>query len=264
MSENILEKIGKTAKLRVEREKARMPADGLKAMALASRRPHDFIGPLRAGGPRIIAEVKLASPSEGEMGKDLDPVAIAREYAAAGASGISVLTEPDFFRGRLAHLTSVREAVKTPLLMKDFLVDEYQIFQARVFGADCVLLIAALLKERLEEMLESAAAMGLGVLVEVHDEWELEAALGLDAKLVGVNNRDLKSLRVDLEVSRKLARLAKGSGATMVCESGIKNRAQIDELHALGYSAFLVGTALIKSGRPGDALRELLRKRLHG
>jgi indole-3-glycerol phosphate synthase len=218
----------------------------------------DFVAPLRVGGPQVIAEVKLASPSEGHLGKGLDPARVAREYAEAGAAGISVLTEPDFFLGSLAHLSEVREAVETPLLMKDFLIDEYQIYQARAIGADCVLLIAALLHERLGEMLKSARAIGLSVLVEVHDATELAAALSVGAALVGVNNRDLKSLRVDLEVSRKLAKLAKGSGATLVCESGIQNRAQLDELHALGYSAFLVGTHLIKSGRPGEALRELL------
>jgi indole-3-glycerol phosphate synthase len=255
----VLADIAAATKRRLEREKARTPEAALRTMLSAQRQPRDFRGALGPGGLKVIAEVKLASPSEGALGSGLGPAEVARAYCANGAAAISVLTEPDFFLGRIAHLTRIREQVPLPLLMKDFFLEAYQLLQARVFGADCALLIVALLgKEKLRAMLREAGELGLDALVEVHDERELEAALEAGALLIGVNNRDLRTLQVDLDVSRRLAPLGVKGGALLISESGLRSRAQLEELAALGYRGFLVGTHLIKSGRPGDALAALL------
>ncbi|MFH1723368.1 MAG: indole-3-glycerol phosphate synthase TrpC [Elusimicrobiota bacterium] len=255
----VLEKISASTRGRLAREKERVSEAALRSRVPAAREPLDFAAALAEGGLRVIAEVKRASPSAGAIAEGLDPVATAEDYAANGAAAVSVLTEPEFFGGSLDHLAAVRAKVGLPLLMKDFLIDEYQLLQARVSGADCVLLIVALLgEERLRRMLAAARRLGLSALVEVHTGAEMEAALGCGARIIGVNNRDLKTLRVDLDVSRRLAARAAGRDVTLVCESGIRTRAEIEELFRIGYKAFLVGTHLIKSGSPGRALAELL------
>jgi len=261
MSEpGVLDKIAASTQRRVAAAKAALPAAALRERVSKVRVPHDFKAAFQSPGLHVIAEVKRASPSAGSLGKDLDPVAIAREYAAAGASAISVLTEPEFFSGDLEHLSAVRRKVMQPLLMKDFVIDEYQLLQGRIFGADAVLLIAALLGEdKLRRLLDTAVELGLSALVEVHDAAELEAALSRGAKLIGVNNRNLKTLEVDLDVARRLAEQAEGRGAVLICESGLTRREELVELSGLGYNGFLIGTHLIRSGRPGEALAELLR-----
>jgi len=253
----VLGEIAAETKKRVAREKNAVSEAQLRERIKAMPLPLAFKTALSVPGPRIIAEIKLASPSEGDLALGADPVDIARDYAANGAAALSILTEPAFFKGDISFLRRVRGEISVPLLMKDFLIDEYQILQGRANGADCVLLIAALLGEqKLKAMLETAHAVGLDALVEVHDEKEMEDALAANAELIGVNNRNLKTLEIDLDVSRRLAEHA--GKRTLVCESGISTPEHIREFSELGFQGFLVGTSLIKSGRPGAALAGLL------
>jgi indole-3-glycerol phosphate synthase len=206
--------------------------------------------------------VKFASPSEGVLRAGASrPMAaiIASSYIAAGASAISILTEPEFFGGDPSFLSGARELRPDAcLLMKDFLVDPYQCDLARACGADAVLLIAALLGPRLPELAAAARERGLSALVEVHDEAEAEAALAAGAEVLGVNSRDLRTLKTDLNVARRLAPLARRAPAA-VAESGLRSRAELDELRELGYRGFLIGTAFMKAKDPGVALAELLK-----
>ena len=213
----------------------------------------------RAGRVNIVAECKRRSPSRGVLRADYDPVAIARGYSAAGAAAISVLTEPTFFDGSLDDLTRVRKAVDVPLLRKDFIVSEYQLMEARASGADAVLLIAGALRPpELTRLMARASHLCLDALVEVHSSDELMAALDAGANLVGVNNRNLRTLAVDLDVSEELiARIPQG--VTAVSESGIKTPADITRFMALGYRAFLIGERFMTTEDPGAALRDLLK-----
>lgn len=217
---------------------------------------------LSAPGPQIIAEVKFVSPSEGILHPDPSPISAARiaaAYASAGASAVSILTEPEFFGGDYSFLAGARDSCPTtPLLMKDFVVDEYQFELARSIGADAVLLIAALLGPRLGSMHSAAKSLGLSVLIEVHDEAEAEAALAAGGALIGVNSRNLKTLKVDLAVARRLAPLVCRSGIVAVAESGLRSRSDLDSLSSLGYKGFLIGSSLMKRPDPGAALTEFL------
>jgi indole-3-glycerol phosphate synthase len=191
--------------------------------------------------------------------RDYDPAAIARRYERAGAAAISVLTEPTFFDGAPEHLAAVREAVSVPVLRKDFIVDEYQILEARAWGADAVLLIVAALRDaELHALLRAARETALEALVEVHDEGELERACAAGATLLGVNNRSLRTLAVDRDTAARLARRIP-SGAIAVAESGLRSRDDLDRLSALGYRAFLVGERLMGTSDPAAALRELVQ-----
>jgi indole-3-glycerol phosphate synthase len=261
MGGSVLERIAASARKRTALAKAAEPPQELRRRIARAPARRPFTGRLRAPGLHIIAEIKRASPSAGPLGTSIVPARVAADYAAHGAAALSVLTEPEFFDGDLAHLSSARAAVQLPVLMKDFFLEEYQLLQARAAGADCVLLIAALLGAGgLEDLLRSADALDLDALVEVHDEDELRLALAAGARLIGVNNRDLKTLAVDLEVSRRLAPLAAGASAVLISESGLRTRAQLLEMAALGFRGFLIGTHLIASGRPGHALAELLKE----
>jgi indole-3-glycerol phosphate synthase len=201
----------------------------------------------RVGDVALIAEVKKASPSAGVIREDFDPVAIALEYEAAGASCLSVLTDEKFFQGSLSFLRDIRGAVSLPLLRKDFIIDERQISEAIEWGADAVLLIAAILDdERLARFHELATFAGLAALVEVHDEGELKRAREIGADLIGVNNRDLKSFTVDLGVTERLAGLLSGWLGVLVSESGIHARADVERLVASGAQAILVGESLMR------------------
>jgi len=206
----------------------------------------------------IIAECKRRSPSRGVLRAGYDPVAIARGYEQAGAAALSVLTEPTFFDGDLRHLAGVREAVRLPLLRKDFVVDEYQLLEARANGADAILLIvSALPLAELRTLHEAAVAMGLAVLVEVHDVVELDVALDAGAEIVGVNNRNLRTLDVDINASETIAqRLPRGIVA--VSESGLRTAGDLARMRALGYHAFLIGERFMSAADPGVALGELL------
>lgn len=260
---NVLAHIGARTVERVARLKRERPEASLAAEPLYARRPASLAAALKAPGPRLIAEVKFASPSEGFLrqpgsASPAEAARIASSYIKAGAAAISILTEPEYFSGDPAFLAAARAANPAAcLLMKDFFVDPYQFELARACGADAVLLIAALVGERLHELLFSARARGLSVLVEVHDEAEAEAALACGADVLGVNSRDLRTLKTDLGVARRLAPLARRAQAA-VAESGLRSRADIDELHALGYQGFLVGTALMKADDPGAALTSLI------
>ena len=206
----------------------------------------------------IIAECKRRSPSRGVLRKTYDPVAIAGRYQEEGAVAISVLTEPTFFDGSLEHLRTVRQAVSLPLLRKDFIVDSYQLLEARACGADAVLLIAATLSDtELATLQRQARAMNLVALVEVHDITELERALSAGAEIVGVNNRNLRTLDVDTDVSMDLASHIP-AGVIAVSESGLSSADDLERLRAAGYRAFLVGERFMTAHDPGAALRSLV------
>lgn len=255
------------------RELARLPSQVVHASeiraALAARGGvRDFIGALEKPGREnvaLIAEVKKASPSKGLICADFDPVRIAKTYESAGASCLSVLTDERFFQGSLEYLKSIRQAVELPLLRKDFIIDERQILEAAVWGADAILLIVGILDdERLSHFHALADASGLAALVEVHDAAELERALRCGARLMGVNNRDLKTFHVDLATTERLARILwqvdPERRCLLVAESGIHERADVLRLHAAGARAILVGESLMRSGDISIKARELLGK----
>jgi indole-3-glycerol phosphate synthase len=220
-----------------------------------------FLGALTTETPLpIIAECKRQSPSRGVLRAAYDPVAIARGYAEAGAAAISVLTEPGFFDGHLQHLRAVRDVVNTPLLRKDFIVDAYQMHEAVAHGADAVLLIVAALDDAsLRQLREQAEALGLAVLVETHSEDEVRRALDTGATLIGVNNRNLRTLEVDIELSARVAAWLP-AGVTTVSESGLRHPTEVHRLRALGYRAFLMGERFMTTPDPGAALRDFLRE----
>jgi indole-3-glycerol phosphate synthase len=206
----------------------------------------------------VIAECKRRSPSRGVLRPLYEPVTIARAYAAAGAAAISVLTEPTFFDGALEHLTGVREAVKVPVLRKDFVVSEYQLLETRAAGADAVLLIVAALRPvELKVLHDHAIRLGLDVLVEVHDATELDIALDIGAKIIGVNNRNLRTLEVNAATSERLI-ASIPSTAVAVSESGLKNATDLKRLRQLGYGACLIGERFMTKPDPGEELRALL------
>lgn len=225
------------------------------------RRHHSLADQLRASaGTRIIAEIKKASPSAGLICKTYDPAAIAREYEKAGAVGISVLTEPSRFLGSIEHLKAVREAVKLPVLRKDFICDRFQILEAAAFGADAVLLIVAALEQRtLRRLYAQAVELGLEVIVEVHTKHEIEKTLACRNAIIGVNNRDLKTLRTDVSAAKELASEIPPDRLAIV-ESGIASRSDIIMLQRLGYKGFLVGEFLLRDVHPGRRLAELIRR----
>jgi len=205
----------------------------------------------------VIAECKRRSPSKGVLAATYNPVAIAQRYEQGGAAAISVLTEPTFFDGSLDHLLAVRACVAIPILRKDFTVDEYQLFEARANGADAILLIVAALEQAdLVRLHARAQELGLAALVEVHDEAELVRAVDSGARIVGVNNRNLRTLSVDVEASDRLARCIP-RGVTAVSESGLKSREELDRLAALGYRAFLIGERFMTDPDPAMAIRQL-------
>ncbi len=206
----------------------------------------------------IIAEVKKASPSAGRLRESYDPAAMARMFEQAGAAGVSVLTEPRHFLGRDEDLKQVRQAVNLPILRKDFVADPYQVFETRALGADVILLIAAGLENSLLKQLYCMALnIGLDVIVEVHTRSEMTRALPLDQAIIGVNSRDLNTLKTDLAKARELAPMIP-PGRLAIAESGIKSRNDIDDLLALGYSGFLIGETLMKSGNVTATLCTLL------
>lgn len=257
----MLGRIAKRAAARVVELKANRPVEWLRTQPLYDRRPLSLAAALSSGGPRVIAEVKFESPSEGVLRKGGSPVEaakLAKGYVKSGAAAVSILTEKDYFGGDPSFLAGARDACpETPLLMKDFMVDEYQFELARSIGADAVLLIAALLGPRLNEMRSIAASLGLSVLIEVHNEAEAEAALAAGDAVIGVNSRDLKTLKVDLAVARRLAPLVTRSRVS-VAESGIRSKADMDSLSSVGYKGFLIGTSFMKTASPGEALKAFL------
>ena len=229
------------------RAEARLPRPGVFKRALA-----------RTDRINVIAECKRRSPSRGVLRRDYDPVALARSYAAAGAAAISILTEPTFFDGALDHLAGARQAVETPLLRKDFILSEYQLLEARAAGADAVLLIVAALSAiELVRLKAIATQLGLDTLVEIHDADELSVALDAGADVLGVNNRNLRTLAVDVHASEALI-AAIPKDVVAVSESGLKSVAEVHRLAEQGYRAFLIGERLMAEDDPGRALSDFL------
>ena len=257
---DLLEAIVAATRARVEAAIDRAPHSSLERRA-AALQPNaaGFRERLsRPGSINVIAECKRRSPSRGVLRAAYDPVAIAVSYERAGAAAISVLTEPGFFDGSLEHLEAVRAAVTAPLLRKDFIIDEYQLLEARAAGADAILLIVAALSDGdLARLSTAAAGLGLAALVEVHDAAECRRAVAAGAGIIGVNNRNLRTLQVDLTASRDVAG-ALPQGAIGVSESGLKTSADLHAMKALGYRAFLMGERFMIEPDPGAALAELI------
>jgi len=243
----------------VEQRQKETPLEALREQALYYQPTRGFARGLSGGTRRIIGEIKRSSPSKGLIRADFSPVVIARDYADHGASAISVLTEERFFQGSLTYLEAIKGAVTVPLLRKDFIIDSYQVTEARSYGADAVLLIAALLDPSLlRELRVTAAALSLDTLVEVHNEEELERALEAGAEIIGINNRDLRTFQVSLATTEKLAPRVP-AGTLIVCESGIDGAEQIRQVERWGIRTFLIGESLMRAPNPGEKLQELLR-----
>jgi len=262
MNSDILTEIAKKVRMRLETRRKTISLLKLKELAHQTRRPHRFIDCFSSPGSSIIAEVKFGSPSLGRFkieAGEKNAVQIARSYLESGASAISVLTEEDFFDGHSNYLRAIREEFPgAALLMKDFVIDEYQVYEARVLGADAVLLIVALLgEEKTKEFLRLAKTLGLDALVEVHNEEEMISAVKIKSELIGVNNRNLRTLKIDLETSKRLFPLA-SRDSILVCESGLESAKQIREMRELGFKGFLMGTSFMKTKNPGQTLAELL------
>jgi indole-3-glycerol phosphate synthase len=258
---NILEQIVTRTRLKVAERQMSQPLDRLlrRPQTRSPRRP--FGEALAAGGPRIIAEFKRRSPSRGVIREDLQVVHVAHAYQEGGATALSVLTEPEWFGGSLEDLRQARAATRLPVLRKDFIVDEYQVWESWYAEADALLLIVAALSDaQLARLLALTAEAGLEALVEVHDEDELARALAAGARIVGVNNRNLRTFSVDLATSERLAE-AIPNGIVAVAESGIRTAKDVRRLAAAGFDAFLVGERLMTAPDPGEALKALLRRR---
>jgi len=254
----ILDDIVRDKRTDLERAKARVSLAELDARPLFGPARRDFIGALRQRRRAIIAEVKKASPSRGVIRAAFDPVQIAMAYANAGAVAISVLTEERYFQGHLDYLAAIRNAVAVPLLRKDFVFDVYQLHEARAYGADAVLLIVAILPQSLlQELLLAAENLGLAALVEVHDRDELDRARQCDARLIGINNRDLRSFRTSLATTEELAP-AVPPEVRLIAESGIESSADIRRLERAGVSAFLIGETFMRADDPGAKVAELM------
>ncbi len=254
----ILDRIVEVKKREVALAKARMPLDALERALGGAPPGRDFAAALNAVPCAVIAEIKRASPSKGRFCEDFRPRDIAAAYEAGGAAAISVLTDETFFEGADAHLAEVRREAGLPVLRKDFVIDEYQIVEARLLGADAVLLIAGILGEdRLRDYVARTASLGMTALVEVHSGGELDKALRAGAVLIGINNRDLATFRTDLATTRELAPLVP-AGIPVVAESGIHSRSDVEHLLEAGVHAFLVGEALMRAVDPAAKLKEFL------
>ncbi len=241
-------------------ERRKLIPNGQLEREAAARTPRaeEFRAALaRSEGFNVIAECKRRSPVRGILQKDYDPAALARVYARAGAAAISVLTEPSFFDGSVEHLKSVRDAVDLPILRKEFVVTEYQLIEARAAGADAALLIVAALEDNmLASLLASVEALGLAAFVEVHDEVELERAVGAGAGIIGVNNRNLRTLEVSLETTARLIERMPGD-VIAIAESGLRTHRDLVRLRDAGYHGFLIGEVLVTDSAPGRALEAL-------
>lgn len=242
----------------IELKRKSIQAELEKAANLASI-PRDFTAALEHGGkPAVIAEIKKASPSAGEIRANLEVAEIAASYERAGAAAISVITEEDFFQGKLEYLTEVKTAVSLPILCKDFIIDPIQVVAARAAGADALLLIAAILEQSyLLELLAMARDLSMACLVEVHNEEEMERVLTTDARIIGINNRNLRTFQVSLDTTFKL-RPSIPSDRLVVSESGIQEQSDLQSLASAAVDAVLVGTSLMRAEDPGQKLRELM------
>jgi indole-3-glycerol phosphate synthase len=261
MGATILDQIADATRQRVEREKQAIPPSQMRLMAeetiaaYATYGTFAFHTAIKGPGLRFICEVKKASPSRGVIAEDFPYVQIAQAYEAAGAAAISVLTEPQFFQGRNQYLGEIAQAVSIPVLRKDFVVDPYQLDQARVLGAQGVLLIVSLLGDDLATFVELSRALGLAPLVECHSEDEVKRALDATALIIGVNHRDLRTFEVDLSLSERLRPLIPEDHA-MVAESGVATTADVRRMKDLGVDAILVGETLMRAPDKAALLRE--------
>jgi indole-3-glycerol phosphate synthase len=260
---DILEKITTVKHEEVAAARKRKPLALVRADALSRVLTRDFVAALRAkvaaGEAAVIAEIKKASPSKGVLRADFIPADIAQSYAEFGAACLSVLTDKQFFQGSIDALKQARASCDLPVLRKDFIVDEYQIYESRAMGADAILLIAACLDDaQLADFEAQARALDMAVLVEVHDRPELHRALKLNTPLIGINNRNLRTFEVSLDTT--LGLLAEvPQDRLLVTESGVVSRADVLRLRAAGVQAFLVGEAFMRAAEPGEALAELFR-----
>jgi indole-3-glycerol phosphate synthase len=261
---DVLQRILETKRAEIRAAQSAVPLAEMERRARAAPPARDFAGALRAkiaaGRPAVIAESKRASPSRGLLRKSYDPAAIARSYERGGAACLSVLTDREYFQGAPEHLMAARDACALPVLRKDFVIDAYQVVEARAMGADCVLLIAAAIELPVMRALEETAlGLGMAVLVEVHDGAELERALQLRTPLVGINNRDLRTFETRLDTTLQLlARVP--AGRLVISESGIATPEDVRKLSSRGVRAFLVGEAFMRASDPGDALSILMQK----
>jgi indole-3-glycerol phosphate synthase len=254
----ILEEIVERKRERLNEAKQRLPLGELISTMPTSVGGGRFIRALQQEGINIIAEIKRRSPSRGIIRDKFNPVIIARNYTANGAVALSVLTEEDFFDGSLDHLRGVRHVTDLPLLRKDFIFDEYQIYESAYAEADAVLLIAAMLDgDQLNDLMQTAYNLGLDVLIEIHDRQEMDEVMRYDVRLLGINNRDLRTFVTTLETSLELAAELPKS-VTLVSESGIRTREEIERLRGAGFHAFLIGEELMRAGDEGRALKEML------
>jgi indole-3-glycerol phosphate synthase len=255
----ILDQIVAAKRAEIERLKAAMPGVELRARLADAAPVRDFFTPLAATGPiKLIAEVKKASPSAGVIRADIDPVAIAKIYEAHGATGISVLTDEPYFQGRLEYLAQIRAVTSIPLLRKDFILDEYQLVEARVAGADAVLLIAECLDDcNLRKLFNAACDLGMTPLVELYEPENLQRVFDAGATLIGVNNRNLHTFEVDLAHTIQLRNRVPDE-CVLVAESGIKSRADVERLEAAGVDAILVGESLTRERDIGAAVDRVL------
>lgn len=255
----VLEKITRAKVQELIGAENRLPAASLESVLDRAPEIRSFKRALVSRAPAIIAEIKKASPSAGVIREDFDPVALGRAYQKSGAAAISVITEVTYFHGGLENLARLRWSAKIPLLRKDFIIDPYQILEARHAGADAVLLIAVLLDAgALRRLRSEAERLGMDALVEVHNEAELQQALDAGATLIGVNNRDLRTFEVSLDVSLNLAKRIPRN-VVAVAESGIRTADDIRKLSAAGFRGFLVGETLMRAENPGAALSQLIR-----
>lgn len=259
---DVLQRILETKRAEIRAAKAEVPPAEIERRARGAPPARDFVGALRAkiaaGRPAVIAESKRVSPSRGLLRERYDPAEIARSYERGGAACLSVLTDREYFQGAPEHLEAARAACALPVLRKDFMLDAYQVYEARAMGADCILLIASAIDSALMWELEGVALdLGMAVLVEVHDGAELERALQLRTPLVGINNRDLRTFETRLETTLRLhARVS--APRIVVSESGIVDRSDVLHLWQAGVRAYLVGEAFMRVSDPGDALSELM------
>jgi len=259
---DILQRILATKRAETATARRLVSIDEIERLARAAPPPRDFVQAIHtkvaAGNTAVIAEIKRASPSKGLLRKDFDPAAIARSYEAGGAACLSVLTDREYFQGAPEHLSAARAACTLPVLRKDFIVEPYQVFEARAIGADCILLIAAVLPvEALRELERLAQSLGMAVLVEIHEASEVATALSLTTPLIGINNRNLRTFETSVQTTLDLLPRIP-AGKTVVTESGIRGREDVLQLRKSGVQAFLVGEAFMRAQDPGAALRALL------
>ncbi|GJM15626.1 MAG: indole-3-glycerol phosphate synthase [Thermodesulfobacteriota bacterium] len=255
----ILDEIIENKSAEIKESKISLPLELITEQLKGALAPRDFFAAINPEGElKIISEVKHASPSKGVFREDFDPVEIAKSYSAGGASAISVLTDEKYFKGSLTYLKNIRAEVDTPLLRKDFIIDPYQVHEARLFGADALLLIVAALDQKdLKDLLKLTHSLQMNAIVEVHDGEELDKALEADARIIGINNRDLRTFDVDLNVSINLSKKVPPD-KIVIAESGIGSIKDIDGLRAEGVHVFLIGETFMKAADPGQKLKELI------